>query len=73
MSRNSKIKIDLDRIDGANINLMGARAILRIIESTFYEEDPVGKTSDVVIAEALHGVGLLLDASRDALNGGDDE
>ena len=73
MSRTSKIKIDLDRIDGANINLMGARAILRIIESTFCEDDPVAKLSDVVIADALHGVGLLLDASRDSLNGGDDD
>ena len=69
MSRTSKIKIDLDRIDGANINLMGARAILKIIEGLFYEEDPADKVSDVVIAEALHGVGLLLSASSDSLNG----
>jgi hypothetical protein len=73
MSRTSKINIDLDRIDGANINLMGARAILRIIESTFCEDDPIVKLGDVVIAEALHGVGLLLDAARDSLNGGDDD
>ena len=73
MSRTSKIKIDLDRIDGASINLMGGRAILRVIECSPYEENPAVKLGDGVIAEALHGVGFLLNTSKDFIDGGDDE
>jgi hypothetical protein len=73
MSHASKVIIDLDRIDGANINLMGAQAILKIIECHLCEDGPIVELSNTVIAEALHGAGLLLDASRESLNGGDDE
>jgi hypothetical protein len=64
--------ITLDQLDELNIHLMGARALLKVVEISVME----GALDDItnkVLGEALYGVGLLLNAAGDAVNGGEDE
>jgi hypothetical protein len=61
--------ITLDQLDELNIHLMGARALLKVVEIGVME----GALDDInnkVLGEALYGVGLLLNAAGDAVKGG---
>lgn len=59
--------ITLDQLNEANIHLMGAKAILKVLEIVATDEG-LGEVSGQTLGEALHGVGLLLDSVSDAVN-----
>ena len=64
--------ITLNQLDEANIHLMGAKAILKVLEIVATDEG-LSDVSGQTLGEALHGVGSLLAAAGNAINGGDDE
>ena len=72
MSHTPKLKIDVDRIDELNIHLMGAKAMLKVIEITLLD-GALDNLSNTVLGESLHGIGLLLNTAGDAVNGGENE
>jgi hypothetical protein len=61
--------ITLDQLDELNIHLMGAKAMLKVIEITMME-GALDDLSNTVLGESLHGIGLLLNAAGDAVKGG---